>query len=92
MITVTWAILFVLMLPAHNQSTGMTNDCSIFNLLRNYSAYGLVFSNWMLTPLKDFVMPISIARLAAGIYTRVLVGALIILEGVALLFPKVSED
>ena len=87
-IAVTWAILFVLMLPAHNQSTGMTNDYSIFNLLRNYSAYGLVFSNSILTPLKDYVMPISIARLAAEIYTRVLMGALIILEGAALLFSK----
>ena len=87
-IAVAWAILFVLMLPAHNQSDGMANDFSIFNLLRNYSAYGLVFSNWMLTPLQDFVMPISIAGLAAKMNVRLLMGALIILEGVALVFPR----
>jgi|HubBroStandDraft_6_1064221.scaffolds.fasta_scaffold05246_4 hypothetical protein len=86
-IAVTWAILFVLMLPAHNQSNGMVNDFSIFNLLRNYSAYGLVFSNWILTPLQDFVMPRSIAGLAAKMHMLVLMGALIILEGAALLFP-----
>ena len=88
-IVVMWALLFVLLLPAHGQSTGMSNDFSMFNLLRNYAAYGLVFSNWLLAPLKDFVMPISIAGLAATLPARTICAAMILIEGAVVLFPRV---
>jgi Dolichyl-phosphate-mannose-protein mannosyltransferase len=87
LIVITWALLFVSLLPAHSQSAGMANDFSVFNLLRNYAAYGLVFSNWLLTPLQDYVMPISIAGLAATLPVRAICAALIVMEAAVFLFP-----
>jgi len=90
-IGITWALLFVLVLPAHGQPLGSNYDFSVFNLLRNYAAHELVFSNWMLAPLQDFVMPISVAGLATTLRVRVLCGGLIVAEAVVLLFPRLLK-
>jgi hypothetical protein len=88
LIGIVWALLFVLVLPAHGQSIGGHYDLSVFNLLRNYATYGLVFSNWMLTPLQDFIMPISVAGFASTLAVRLVCAGLIIAEAAALLFPR----
>jgi hypothetical protein len=91
LIGLVWAVLFALVLPAHGQATGSSYDLSIFNLLRNYSAYGLIFSNWILTPLQDFIMPVFVAGFATTWPVRLVCSALIIAEGAALLFPRILK-
>jgi hypothetical protein len=92
LVGIVWALLFVMVLPAHGQSIGGIYDLSAFNLLRNYAAYGLIFSNWILTPLQDFIMPIFVAGFVSTLPVRLVLGALIVAEGAVLLFPKFLKN
>ncbi|HXJ22873.1 MAG TPA: hypothetical protein VMT03_21830 [Polyangia bacterium] len=51
-------------LAIRRQPTGFGFDPSAHNVLRNLSAYLLSFSNLLVRPLSDFIMPASIIRLA----------------------------
>jgi Dolichyl-phosphate-mannose-protein mannosyltransferase len=88
-IALLWVILFVSVLRPHfnNDPTGFTYDFSIANLMRNYAAYGMVFSNYLLAPLNDFVMPNYIGGIDATMPARIVCAALIIVEAAVLLFP-----
>ena len=87
-IAISWVILFVLVAPSHTQSTRLTYDLSASNVLRNYAAHFLDFSNWLLAPLQDFIMPGNVAALAGTLYVRLLFGVLIMSEIAMLLFPR----
>lgn len=89
-IAISWVILFVLVLRplSHNQPTGFGYDFSVSNVLTNYAAHLLDFSNWLLTPLGDFVMPRNVADLAGTLYMRLILCVLIVSEGALFLFPK----
>ena len=79
MVALAWAILFVLVLRPlfHHQPTGFTYDLSLANLLRNYAAYFLAFSNWLLGPLYLGMFPPRMVALAGAWYVRLLFGILI---------------
>jgi hypothetical protein len=85
-----WVILFVAVLRPlfGNQATGFGYDFSVSNILRNYDAHFLDFSNLLLTPLESYVMPDSVAVLAGKLYVRLLFCVLTLSEIAILLFPK----
>ncbi len=89
LVAVSWVILFVLVIRPmfDNQPTGFTYNFSVSNVLHNYAAHFLDFSNWILAPLQDFVMPVRVATLADTSYVRVLLSVLILSEVAAFLFP-----
>src|SRR5208282_420862 len=91
-IAISWVLLFVLVAPSHDQSSNLGYDFSASNVLRNYAAHFLDFSDWLLSPLNDFVMPANVAGLAGTLYARVLSGVLIVLEAVLLLFPRPQKN
>jgi len=88
-IAILWVILFVLVLRplSHDQPTGFGYDFSVSNVLRNYTAHFLDFSNWFLAPLQDYVMPANVAALADTWHARLLFCVLITSEIAMLLFP-----
>lgn len=90
MIAISWMLLFVLVLRplSQNQPTGFGYDFSVSNVLTNYAAHLLDFSNWLLMPLSDFVMPRNVAELAGTLYMRLIFCVLIVSEVVLFLFPK----
>lgn len=92
-VALSWVILFVLVIRPlfDNQTTGFTYDFSVSNVMHNYAAYFLDFSNWLLAPLQDYVMPARIAALADTLWVRVLLGILIVSEAVLFLFPRILK-
>lgn len=90
LIALLWVILFVAVLRplSGNQATGFGYDFSVSNILRNYDAYFLAFSNLLLMPLESYVMPINVAGLAGQLYVRLLFCVLTLSEIAILLFPR----
>jgi hypothetical protein len=90
LIALLWVILFVAVLRPlfGNQATGFGYDFSVSNILRNYDAHFLDFSNLLLTPLESYVMPDSVAVLAGKLYVRLLFCVLTLSEIAILLFPR----
>jgi hypothetical protein len=86
-ITILWAALFALVLT-RGQSNGFLYDFSFFNVLRNYGAYFLDFSNWVLTPLDDSIMPARVAAFAGTWFGRSAFGVLVVIELALLLFQR----
>ncbi|HKN14109.1 MAG TPA: hypothetical protein VJX68_13040 [Candidatus Binatus sp.] len=90
MIALSWWILFVLVLR-HHQPSGFDYDWSVSNVLRDYAGYFLDFSNWLIAPLGDYIMPAQVAALAGTFYMRLLLGVLIVSEIALLLFPRLLK-
>jgi protein O-mannosyl-transferase len=90
LIAILWVILFVAVLRplSNNQPTGFGYDFSVSNVLRNYDAYFLAFSNLLLTPLENYIMPTNLAVLAENLYVRVLFCVLTLSEIAILSFPR----
>lgn len=90
LVALLWVILFVAVLRplSNNQATGFSYDFSVSNVVRNYDAYFLSFSNLLLTPLESYVMPINVAGLAGNVYVRLLFGVLTLSEIAILLFSR----
>jgi len=89
-IALSWVILFIFAIRPmfDNQPTGFAYDFSVSNVMHNYAAYFLDFSNWILCPLQDYVMPARVSALADKLYVRLLLIVLIISEIVVCLFPR----
>ena len=92
-VALSWVALFVLVIRPlfEHQVTGFTYDLSPSNVLRNYAAYFLDFSNWLVAPLPDIRMPPQIAALAGTLYVRLLLGALIVAQIALFLFPAMLK-
>jgi hypothetical protein len=92
-IALSWVVLFVLVIRPHfeYQVTGFTYDLSPSNVLRNYGAYLLDFSNWLLAPLRDVRMLPQIVTLAGTLYMRLLIAALIVVQIALFLFPTMLK-
>jgi hypothetical protein len=78
-IAVVWAVLFHWLVSG---TTGNIYDFGLFNLLRNYAAYALVFSNWLAQ--GDLVMPAYVAGLSALASVRL--GMALLIAGAAVMF------
>ena len=64
-----WAMLFVSVFRGISdyESSGISFDMSLTNVVRNYAAYALVFFNVLVYPLENIVMEPGIAKLAGTI-------------------------
>ncbi len=90
LIAFLWVTLFVLVVRplSGNQETGFGYDFSVSNVLRHYDVYFLAFSNLLLTPLVNYIIPVDVAALAGQLYVRFLFSVLTLLEIASLLFPR----
>jgi hypothetical protein len=88
-IAVAWVLPFWLL--TRHQSAGFSHDFSMFNILRNYGAYFLDFSNWVLTPFNDPIMPARVPAFAGKLPVRSSFTALIVLEALVFAFPKMLK-
>src|SRR5208282_3296493 len=90
MIALSWWILFVLVLR-HHQPSGFDYDWSVSNVLRDYAGYFLDFSNWLIAPLGDYIMPAQVAALAGTFDMRLVLGVPIVSEIALLLAPRLLK-
>jgi hypothetical protein len=90
-VVVVWAILFATILQ-HHRATGFGYDFSVSNLLRNYSAHALDFSNLLIAPLDDWVMPGRVGTLADSSIVRIIFALLICAEVVMLVLARNTKN
>ncbi len=90
-VAIVWGIAFRELLGKSDQPSGFTFDLSPSNVLRNYAAYFLDFSNLMLKPM-DNVMPARLAALSDLWQVKALAAVTIVAETALMVFSRAAKS
>lgn len=89
-IAVVWAIAFREILR-QDQPTGFTYDLAVSNILRNYAAHALDFSNQLLNPMDD-IMPPRVAALSNMWLVKAPAAATILADTAVVVFCRSAKS
>jgi 4-hydroxybenzoate polyprenyltransferase len=89
-VAMVWGIAFR-EIERQGQTTGFVYNFSVSNILRNYAAYFLDFSNHLLNPMDD-IMPARVAALSNMWQVKVPTAVTIVAETAVVVFSRAAKS